>query len=410
MYYIELFSGAGGLSEGFIKAGFKPIAHIEMDKNSCCTLKTRHAYHYLKKKRKLDIYQSYLKKEISREDLYSTIPDDLIESIIETEITENNLKLIFNKIKYFQKSKSISDIDLIIGGPPCQAYSTIGRAATKNKKSFDLRNYLYQLYGRFLLEFKPKLFLFENVPGIKTAGNGQYYCSLKDEFRNFGYEIEDRMQNAADYGVIQRRERVIIIGWRKDIQFRYPEFENIENKWTVKDILFDLPELKAGESINIGKYISKPSEYIKMFNIRNGSDILTQHIARPHNKKDLRIYKLAIEKWNKNHKRIMNFEIPDKIRTQKNISSFLDRFKVVSKDDLSHTLIAHIAKDGHHYIHPDIEQLRSISIREAARIQSFEDNYYFEGPRTSIFNQIGNAVPPLLSYAIASKIRDIINV
>ena len=409
MNYIDLFAGAGGLSEGFIRSGFFPIAHIERDKHFCLTLKTRIAYNYLKEEDRVDEYSGYLKGEITRDELYNLIPDPLLETVINKEITGKNCNELFesvdNLLRYFEKQS----IDIIIGGPPCQAYSLGGRWIDKDEKLNDNRNYLYKLYARFLLKFKPKLFIFENVPGIRTACTGKYYRNLKKYYRKIGYNVDDKILNAADYGVLQKRKRVIIIGLKKGLNFQYPEFDTVDNKWTVKDILSDLPALMAGEAIDVGKYISGPTEYLNKFDIRNGNDFVIQHIARPHNEKDLRIYKMAIELWDRDGIRLKNSDIPAEMRTQKNVKSFLDRFKVVSQNDYSHTIIAHIAKDGHYYIHPDINQLRSLSVREAARIQSFPDSYFFEGHRTSVLTQIGNAVPPLLAYSIAQKFQEMLN-
>jgi DNA (cytosine-5)-methyltransferase 1 len=209
--------------------------------------------------------------------------------------------------------------------------------------------------------------------------------------------------NSYDYGVVQNRERVIIIGWQKELDFSYPKIRKIKNRFYRDEIFSDLPAIKPGESKRVQKYSSGTNPYLSNHFIRNGVDFVTQHITRPHNRKDLAIYQLAINLM-KSGERLKNNQIPVEIRTQKNITDFLDRFKVV--DDVPHTMIAHIAKDGHHFIHPDIRQLRSISVREAARIQSFPDDYYFEStkesqPRTAAFKQIGNAVPPLLAYQIA---------
>lgn len=191
------------------------------------------------------------------------------------------------------------------------------------------------------------------------------------------------------------------------MEFSYPEFDLIKKKFLRDEIFLDLPVIKTGETRMVQNYAKEANDYLKSTAIRNGLDFVTQHITRPHNKKDLGIYKLAIKQLEKGI-RLKNDQIPETDRTQKNVTDFLDRFKVVDVEP--HTMIAHIAKDGHHFIHPDIKQLRSISVREAARIQSFPDNFYFEGikekqPRTSAFRQIGNAVPPLMAANIAKHIK-----
>jgi len=406
--YIDLFAGAGGLSEGFIRNGFVPIAHVEMDENACHTLQTRLAYHYLKNLDKLDIYIDYLLGNIDREKLYIQIPSEIIDSVLNYEISKENHTDIFEKIAISLTKSGANTVDIIVGGPPCQAYSIAGRSADKDKMKNDHRNYLYKEYATFLKTFRPKLFVFENVPGIHTANNGNYFKNLMKYFKRIGYHVEDKLLDASDFGVLQRRKRVIVIGWRKDLDFSYPEFDKVKSRGIVGNLLSDLPFLNAGEEKEYSSYRRQTNTYLDTFEIRNGIEIVTQNIARPHNKKDLKIYELAIDLWENKKKRVRNNEIPKKIRTQKNITSFLDRFKVVDKNGLSHTLIAHIAKDGHHYIHPDKKQLRSISIREAARIQSFPDDYYFEGSRSSAFKQIGNAVPPLMAEQIAKHVKGIL--
>lgn len=400
MNYIDLFAGAGGLSEGFYREGFKGIAHVEKDNYACLTLKTRIAYHYLKEKDRLDLYVRFLKKEFTREQFHRFIPKTLLDSVINTEISEESLNDIFAEID----NSLQGTLDLIIGGPPCQAYSKA--SAHIKEKNKDLI-YLYELYGEFLKRYKPKMFIFENVPGIYAADEGKYYEGLKECFKKAGYELDDKKLNASEFNVPQKRERVIIIGWREDLDLAYPEFRFKIPDITIGELFADLPSLKPGKSLAPGNHYTKNgSEYVNSY-IRNGIDILTHHIARPHNERDLNIYRMAIESWEEGV-RLKNSDIPKEMRTQKNISSFLDRFKVVDGKDFSHTMIAHIAKDGHYYIHPDKSQLRSISVREAARIQSFPDDYFFEGPRTSAFTQIGNAVPPILAQEIAKKIKELL--
>jgi DNA (cytosine-5)-methyltransferase 1 len=407
MNFIDLFAGAGGLSEGFIRADFTPIAHVEMDEAACNTLLTRTAYYHLKETQNFDKYIAYLKGELTREELYNLLPEEKRQSVINLAVGDENNPEIFNRIDGLLGNKTV---DLIIGGPPCQAYSVVGRAPLKHKTD-DERTRLYIQYGRFLKKYQPRMFVFENVPGILTAAKGQYYENLKKYYRRLGYTVEAKLLNAYDYGVIQHRKRVIIIGWQKELGFSYPEIEKVKQKYFRDTLFSDLPKVKAGETKRCQKYINNTNEYLEKASIRNGLDFVTQHITRPHNGKDLNIYKLAIKKLEKGE-RLKNGQIPEDERTQKNTKDFTDRFKVVAQEP--HTMIAHIAKDGHHFIHPDKKQLRSISVREAARIQSFPDDFYFEGRngkqfRTEAFRQIGNAVPPVMAEQIALKLRDTLN-
>ena len=408
MTFIDLFAGTGGLAEGFLRKEFIPIAYIEMLEDACYTLKTRLAYHFLKKKNRLDIYNDYLRGTIDREALYSQVPKELIGSVLNYELNNKNINEILCRVRLTLENSKHNEIDVVVGGPPCQAYSLAARDKHKRKRKHDYRNYLYKLYAKFLIEFRPKIFVFENVLGLLSAKKGMFYKNLGKYFRRIGYEIEENIFDAADFGVLQRRKRVLLIGWRKDLEVHYPEFDFLPHRWTVNEVLSDLPPLQAGEGARVLNYHRETNEYLASFGIRNGLNFVTQHITRPHNNKDLWIYRLAIDYWDRKKKRLLNSNIPLDRRTQENTASFLDRFKVVARNRVSHTLLAHIAKDGHHYIHPDRSQLRSLSIREAARIQSFPDDYFFEGSRTSVFRQIGNAVPPLMAEEIAEKIKGLI--
>lgn len=406
--FIDLFAGAGGLSEGFIRAGFKPIAHVEMNKYACDTIKTRTAYHWLKENKKTKIYYDYLKSETKyKEELWKYIPENKINSVINKEISENTLPEIFKTI---DKELNGKNVDLIIGGPPCQAYSVVGRAR-KDMES-DPRNHLYKHYVKFLEKYKPKMFVFENVPGILSAKNGEYLSKIFKAVRNAGYEVAippKNHLNAKNFGVLQDRKRVIIIGWKKELNLKYPEFKTTEYNFQIlKDLFSDLKPLKNGQgTLNAVEYAKPTTEYLKQNNIRNGLEFVTQHISRPNNENDLEIYQIAVEQWNKG-KRLNYAELPKRLIKHTNTDSFINRFQVVNGNGISHTVVAHIAMDGHYYIHPDKKQNRSISIREAARIQSFPDDYFFEGSRTAAFKQIGNAVPPLMAQKIAEKIREML--
>jgi DNA (cytosine-5)-methyltransferase 1 len=402
--FIDLFSGAGGLSEGFIKAGFSPIAHVEIDKKACDTLETRLVYHKLKKENKIQFYYDYISQKTTREDfLKKHGNNEISNSVINIPIGGENNRTIFNKIDNLIGSRQI---DLIVGGPPCQAYSLVGRARDKNKMQNDPRNFLYKEYGKFLKKYQPKVFVFENVMGLITADKGSYFKNMQAYFKRIGYELDYTIQKSEHFGVLQKRRRIILIGWQKGLNFKYPKFTKIDEDYTIEDILSDLKYLKPGEQNLVTKYAKNTNKYLEKFEIRNGVDFVTQHIARPHNERDLNIYKIAISKWLDNSERLKYPDLPVKLKTHKNEKSFIDRYKVVDINGLSHTMVAHIAKDGHYYIYPSSKQVRSLSVREAARIQSFPDDFFFEGGRSAAFRQIGNAVPPLMANEIAKKITE----
>ena len=404
--FIDLFAGAGGLSEGFIRAGFTPIAHIEMNKYACDTLRSRMAYHYLKQHNRLEEYIKYLKEKQEGESgqkLWEKVPDEVIDSVINKEISDETLADIFIKV---DKLKGNKQVDFIIGGPPCQAYSIVGRARDPKNMKKDPRNFLYKYYLQFLKRYEPKMFVFENVPGILSAQNGIHLENILKGIDKAGYKIELKKLKASDYGVLQNRERVIIVGWRKELNLKYPELEKEENPYKI--LFSDLPERQQGEGslTDIVQYVAPATGYLQQSKVRNSLDFTTQHIARPHNLIDLEIYKRAIKLWLEKKARLNYADLPPELQKHNNKQAFLNRFQVVNHEGCCHTVVAHIAMDGHYYIYPSLKQIRSITVREAARIQSFPDDYYFEGSRTAAFKQIGNAVPVILAEKIANKIKE----
>ena len=407
--FIDLFAGAGGLSEGFIRAGFTPIAHIEMNKYACDTLRSRMAYHYLKQHNRLEEYIKYLKEKQEGESgqkLWEKVPDEVIDSVINEEISDETLPDIFIKV---DKLKGNKQVDFIIGGPPCQAYSIVGRARDPKNMKKDPRNFLYKYYLQFLKRYEPKMFVFENVPGILSEQNGIHLENILKGIDKAGYKIELKKLKASDYGVLQNRERVIIVGWRKELNLKYPELEKEENPYKIlPDLFSDLPERQQGEGslTDIVQYVAPATGYLQQSKVRNSLDFTTQHIARPHNLIDLEIYKRAIKLWLEKKARLNYADLPPELQKHNNKQAFLNRFQVVNHEGCCHTVVAHIAMDGHYYIYPSLKQIRSITVREAARIQSFPDDYYFEGSRTAAFKQIGNAVPVILAEKIANKIKE----
>ena len=416
--FIDLFAGAGGLSEGFVRAGYTPIAHIEMNHDACNTLRTRAAYHWLRQNDKLDIYTQYLYTKKEKENgkwLWDRVPKEVIDSVIEKAIGEDTINELFNQVDCLCGNKKI---DVIIGGPPCQAYSIVGRARMGERVTEDPRNDLYRYYVKFLEYYRPKMFVFENVEGIRTAKGGEPFRDLERLVYEAGYQMEARVQVASQHGVLQNRRRYIIVGWlRSETSLHYPELPIEENSYTIgKDLFADLPTRLAGEGglISPVEYTCSANKmkYLTEAGIRGDLPFTTQHIARPHNFNDRQIYRIAIEQWQKG-KRLRYDQIPEALQRHKNKKTFLNRFQVVDPNGCSHTVVAHIAMDGHYYIypieHPTNDNVRSITIREAARIQSFPDDFFFEGCRSAAFKQIGNAVPVVMANKIAIALKTMLD-
>lgn len=414
--FIDLFAGAGGLSEGFIRAGFTPIAHIEMKQDACNTLKTRSAFHYLQNHGLLSIYEEYLKNKEDGTDgsaLWAQVPSEVTNAAICATIGEETIKGIFEKVDSLKGNKTV---DIIIGGPPCQAYSVAGRARMGKAVEEDPRNELYKYYVQFLEKYNPKMFVFENVLGIITAKRGEPFADLKKLVDELGYDMAAKVQIASQHGVLQNRQRVIIVGWKRNAspKYGYPELEIEDMPYTVMNDLFsDLPTRKAGEGklcepISYTRPLSE-MEYLEKSGIRGVLNFTTQHLARPTNDNDREIYKIAVEMWKDGKRRLNYAQLPSRLQKHKNKETFLNRFSVVDPDGCCHTVVAHIAMDGHYYIYPTpnptMDNVRSITVREAARLQSFPDDYFFEGSRTSALMQIGNAVPVILAQKIAEAIK-----
>lgn len=330
--YLDLFAGAGGLSEGFIRAGYEPIAHVEMDAAACYTLRTRTAYHWLKKGNNLAPYTKYLAGDIPRKDFYALVPKEILDSVLNYEISEESLPAIFKDIDSLLGGEKL---DLIVGGPPCQAYSIAGRSRSECKMVGDKRNYLYRLYAEFLKKYQPKYFVFENVLGLLSARDEDgslHFDNMRALFKKCGYATDFRILNASDYGVLQNRKRIILIGFHGEKADFYPQIPVVKDAHKVGELFCDLPSIKAGEGVitpvktthYTGKYLF--SARIKEYD----GEPVTFHQARPNTAQDLEIYRIVVDTWNKSKTRVSYTDLPERLRTHNNTKSFLDRFKVVA--------------------------------------------------------------------------------
>lgn len=390
--FIDLFAGCGGLSEGFYRLGYKALAHVEINHWACETLRQRMRF--------------YGYKNIESE-------------VIEHDITDDDI------IELIDKAVNKRDVDVIIGGPPCQAYSTAGRVRDSKGMATDPRNYLFESYVKILEHYRPKFFVFENVTGLLSAKvDGNYIFPKIIKALGNEYNVLDNpkllVHNTADYGVPQIRKRVIIMGVRKDIDnvdvsslyadvvktHWNPDTNETERKGRlhfvdVKEAIGDLPPVEPGNDASTDSF-NYPcnNDFLKRIG-KKGVYPLLDHIARRNNAMDRERFVMMI----KNHWSFgqLRREMP---QYEHEHARVFDNSYVVQWWDLpSKTILAHIWKDGFQFIHPDEAQARTFTVREAARIQSFPDDFEFAGSRGEKYKQIGNAVPPLFAEALAKSVR-----
>lgn len=244
-YAIDLFAGCGGLSEGFIQAGFKVIAQVEMDRWACETLKTRHIYYELKELKKGYFYSKYLKEEIDKEEIlyrFEELGESISYRVIQATIGNDEKSKILKRIESTRKYHRAPKFHVLLGGPPCQPYSIAGRARDPWRMENDERHFLYRHYLEILESLQPDFFVYENVPGLFTArvGNRRIFERMLDDFISLhpSYEIIPPLQqiytdpcnyilDSADFFVPQRRKRLILIGYRKSLEKKNPDIKNI---------------------------------------------------------------------------------------------------------------------------------------------------------------------------------------
>lgn len=407
---LDLFSWCWGLTEWFFGKNYSFVGHVEMDHHACESLKTRIIYHHLKDNNWLDDYYKYLKSEITREEIIEKYKlQSEIDMVYNSEISdETNPDLIKN----IKKNLNWKKLDILIGWPPCQTYSNVWRSRLGEKIEGDSRNFLFLQYAKFLKELQPEIFVFENVPGLKTAGWWKYLEAMKTAFDEAWYHLETSdkvVQYMPDYWIVQNRKRLIIIWWKKDSKKidSYPNLAKYKKDFSyiVNDFLDDLPPIQVWGWETIMKYKKDNPLLVELWIRDKNENILENHTTRPIREHDRKIYKIAVEKYEQDESLVYS-DLPSELITHKNTSNFQNRFNVIKgQHKVTNTVVAHLSKDGHYYIHPDKKQNRSISIREAARIQTFPDNFKFEWWRTAAFRQIWNAVPPMFSKIIATELK-----
>lgn len=395
--HIELFSGCGGLLDGFEKTKkYNTIAAVEWMRPQVNTLISRLKTKYICK----DADSRVLHFDIQRTDeLFSGWFNDKDYG------TSHGLdSLVGHK-----------SIDVISGGPPCQAYSIAGRIRDNEGMKNDYRNFLFESYIKVVARYQPKIVVFENVEGILTAiPTGEKITNLIcKSFNDIGYEIIDDLRKFAlfdlsEFGVPQKRKRIIIIGVRKDIinvdyqailrDFYIAIAEQMKEPMkTVHDAIADLPAIYP---------LKEPSKRQAYEN----DSLINGHSVRFHNKRDQEIfYELAkdIQDGNNNYSNATALIKLYHQKTGKNTK--VHKYHVLKWQEPSNTIPAHLKKDGLRHIHPDPNQKRSITVREAARLQTFDDDFLFTESQSDNFEMIGNAVPPLFAKKLAFSIASFIN-
>lgn len=366
---VDLFSGAGGLSAGFRKAGFDVIASLE----SVPVYSNTHAANF---------------------------PG--CRSV--TASAEN-----LSPEEFAEKAGIENHVDVLIGGPPCQTFSTIGapkiRHVTGTDVRSDPRNYLFQSYLDYVSYFRPHVFVMENVPQLRTKYNGVLFSRLLEVAADLGYELHVSVLNAVEYGVPQNRRRLIIVGTTRGATFSFPKpaFGSPSSAGegqpfrTVRDALEDLPAIYDGCRLGLLPY-RKPAGGAYQAELRSASGMVGNNVCRVSNSR-------AKEIFSHMGPGDRYMDLPPHVRRilpfREDI--FHDRLKRLALDEPSWTVLAHIGMDGYMYIHPSED--RTLSVREAARLQSFDDDFVFTGNMREQYIQVGNAVPPLMGAKIAAQVK-----
>ena len=377
--FIDLFCGCGGFTLGMQRAGFHCLAAIDFNPEAVATLK-------------------------------ANLPD--VPHVLERDLTKFAPDALAQLI-------GTRHVDAIVGGPPCQGFSNVRRVDGSNhgtRLKADARRHLYCEFLRYVEFFHPRVFVMENVLGIRTAAGGEYFTRVQREARALGYRVHAQVEDAWELGVPQKRRRQLIIGVRNDLPgYFLPDLKpapRAEPRICLGSAIGDLPVLRAGGGEDERDYdLGRRNEHVEHQGsaaLRYLCDVLeidrapklTNHVARPHSDRDLRDFALLKEGENSAtamRDRGIEFEFPyDK-------STFKDRYTRQSRSKPCSTIVAHLSKDGLMFIHPT--QNRSLTPREAARIQSFPDWFRFPKARTHAFRLIGNAVPPLIGEAVGLEVK-----
>lgn len=400
--FIDLFAGCGGLSEGFYEQGLHGLAHVEWEMPMVNTLRNRlvKKWNHSEDEAKKAVIHFDIQK--TEELLKGSWSDATIADYGKTNsevVLDNGLDGVIGNQK----------VDLIIGGPPCQAYSIAGRAQDPNSMKDDYRNFLFESFVKVVDYYRPKVFVFENVPGILSAKPGDRFVMdrIFEAFDKIGYEIRNpkamskSIYSASDFNVPQDRRRVIIFGVEKNSKYTVEDFYN-----SLDSVKSSNPRKTVRDAIgNMPKFIPLNTAYKEgNKNVSHGlvgTKVIPLHEARYHNARDINIFK----KWISES---MN-DIPntEKLAFYKEVSgktSNHNKYRSLEWDKPSPTIVSHLYKDGLMFIHPDFDQARSITIREAALLQSFPIDFEFVGSSAYCFKMIGNAVPVLFAKSIADAI------
>ena len=315
----------------------------------------------------------------------------------------------------------VNNVDVIVGGPPCQGFSTVRQVDAANhgrRVKKDKRRWLYKAYLAYVAVFKPRLFVMENVIGMQSAAKGKFFTLIQADARKLGYRVHSQVEEAWKLGVPQKRRRQLIIGVRNDIPGYFPTelqpAHRVINHTSVTlwDAIGDLPPIQAGEGTREREYdIQRREQFIqerqpsarhfleKVIEVSQAYR-LTAHYARPHSPRDLRDFARLREGEHSGEAEGRG----EKLEFTYKRSCFKDRYKRQHREKLCSTIVAHLSKDGLMFIHPT--QNRSLTPREAARVQTFPDWFQFPVCRTHQFRLIGNAVPPLVAEAVGEEIHE----